>query len=177
MTMIYEFEFTPRFFVPAGERESRAAELPGVGAADLLGRSPDGLDTYWLSAVDGSVWAGRGKPDEPVEEAHGINSSLEAFRAILAATHDFEAADLDEQDEGYEELVFATIVRAVSADPGVFEDEEGRWPLYFEELEYTLPDSLAGDAALYQLVRRDEAGRWVLDHPGYDDDDVDEDED
>jgi hypothetical protein len=175
--MTFEFEFAPQFFIPAGEHEARQVELPGCGAADFLGHSPDGQDTYWLSAVDGSVWTGSGKPGEPVEAARQINTSLEALRAILAAVHDFEAADLDEDDEGYEDLVVATIVRAVSADPGIFEDEEGKWPVYFEELEYTLPDSLAGDDALYQLVRRDEAGQWVLDHPGYDDDEDDGDED
>lgn len=166
----------PASFVRDGGRELSRADLPGCGVVLFLGRSQDGVDTYWLSLADGSVWAGQSKASDPIDDTHRINTSVAAFQDILAAVSDFEDAGLEEDDKGYEDLVCATIVRAVSADPVVFEEENGKWPVFFEELEYTITSILAGEQALYQLVRQDESGAWVLDHPGYDEDDEDDEE-
>ena len=88
----------------------------------------------------------------------------------MAAWCDLKATGLDENDyEAYGEAVSAAVLQAVSSGPDAFTDDEGWWPNFFVELEFTLPNMLAGDVHLYQLVRQDEAGEWVLDHPGFED--------
>jgi hypothetical protein len=62
-----------------------------------------------------------------------------------------------------------TTVRAVAADPEAFTEEHAWWSLTFEELEFTIAGIPVGDKAFHQLVRQDESGEWVLDHPGYED--------
>ena len=151
-------------------RELDVADLPKFGQAVFLGRYTDEWNTYWLRLADGSVWMRWGMLDQPAESTQRINTSVASFQAVLSAWCDLKSSGIDETDEeAYEDLVAATIVRAVSADPQIFADGESWWPVFFEELEYTLPRAVAGDLPLYQLVRQDESGQWILEHPGYDD--------
>lgn len=71
----------------------------------------------------------------------------------------------------YNDAVSTAIVRAVSSDPDAFTDDEGWWTNYFTELEWSLPCPVAGEVALCRLVRQDPSGQWVLDHPGFEDED------
>jgi SUKH-4 immunity protein len=161
-------------FIREPERELTVAELPDCGPAAFLADYTDEDNSYWVSVADGSVWMRWGKPDEPADDTQRINTSVAGLQGVLAAWCDLKATGLDEDDEEeYEQAVTTAVVNAVSSDPGAFTDEEGWWPNFFLELEFTLPRMLAGDAHLYQLVHRDEAGRWVLDHPGFEDDDED----
>lgn len=152
-------------------RELDVADLPECGRAVFLGRYTDEWNTYWLRVADGSVWMRWGMLDQPAESTQRINTSVDSFQAVLGAWCDLKSAGIDESDEGaYEDAVAATVVCAVSADPEIFADGESWWPVFFEELEYTLPRTVAGNLPLFQLVRRDESGRWILEHPGYDED-------
>lgn len=152
-------------------RELETADLPECGRAVFLGRYTDEWNTYWLRVADGSVWMRWGMLGQPAESTQRINTSVASFQAVLGAWCDLKTTGIDESDEeAYENAVAATVVRAVSADPEVFTDGESWWPVFFEELEYTLPRPVAGDLPLFQLVRRDESGRWILEHPGYDED-------
>ncbi|MBR7828157.1 SUKH-4 family immunity protein [Actinospica sp. MGRD01-02] len=150
-------------------RELEVADLPGCGQAAFLGRYTDEWNTYWLRLADSSVWMRWGILDRPAESTQRINTSVEAFQAVLGAWCEMKSSSVDETDEqAYEDLVTETICRAVGADPAVFADGDGWWPVFFEELEYTLPRMVAGDRPLHQLVRCDASGRWILEHPGYD---------
>lgn len=129
-------------------------------------------NSYWLSLADGAIWMRWGTPDEPAGHTQRINTTVEGLQGALAAWCDLQDTGLDENDgEDYEQAVNITVIHAVKSDPTVFTDDEGWWPNFFFELEFTLPRTLAGDAYLYQLVHQDEAGAWVLDHPGRDDED------
>lgn len=160
-------------FVRVPARELQVADLPECGRAAFLAQAGDGYwNTYWLSLRDGSIVMRYGKQDEPVDHVKRINTSVTALQAVLEAWCDYKDSGLTPADgEAYEHLVINTITRAVSADPEAFHDEQAWWPTTFEEVEYTLPGILSGDRALYQLVRQDETGSWVLDHPGYEDED------
>ena len=155
-------------FIRAPERELIVAEVPGCGPAAFLANYTDEDNSYWVSTADGSVWMRWGKPDQPADDTRKINTSISGLQGVMAAWCDLKATGLDENDdEAYSEAVSAAVLHAVSSDPDAFTNDEGWWPNFFVELEFTLPNMLAGDAHLYQLVRRDEAGEWVLDHPGF----------
>jgi hypothetical protein len=161
-------------FVRSPERELQVDELPGSGPAAFLADYTDDANSFWLALGDGSVWMRWGAPDEPAEDTQAINTSVQGLQGVLGAWCDLKASGLDENDEQeYEDAVTTTIIRAVSADPEAFRDEEGWWPNFFVELQYTLPRTVAGETNLSQLVRQDESGEWVLDHPGFEDDDED----
>lgn len=157
-------------FIREPEREMTVAELPDCGWAALLAEYTDEDNSYWVSVTDGSIWMRWGKPDEPADDTQRINTTVEGLQGVLAAWCGLKATGLDENDgESYEQAVTAAVVGAVSSDPTVFADEEGWWPNFLLELEFTQPRMLTGDAHLYQLVHRNEAGQWVLDHPGFED--------
>jgi hypothetical protein len=160
--------------VPA--RELEVTELPECGRAAFLGQAIDGFhNTYWLSLSDGAIWMRYGQADEPVHHMKRINTSVHALHAMLEVFGSYAVADKSHDDEpALEQLVLSTIVRAVSVDPEVFQDDEGWWPLTFQEVEFELPRILLGNSSLTELVRQDESGQWVLDHPGYEDEDEDE---
>lgn len=157
-------------FIRTPERELSVADLPDCGRAALLAEYTDEDNSYWVSLTDGSVWMRWGKPDEPADDTQQINTTVAGLQGVLAAWCDLKATGLDENDEeSYEQAVTAAVVGAVSSDPAVFADEEGWWPNFFLELEFTQLRMLAGETHLYQLVHRNEAGQWVLDHPGFED--------
>jgi hypothetical protein len=161
-------------FIRDPERDLAVADLPSCGPAAFLAHYTDEDNSYWASLADGSVWMRWGKPDEPADDTQQINTTVQGLQGVLTAWCDLKATGLDENDEeDYERAVTAAVVAAVSSDPSAFTDDEGWWPNFFLELEFTLPRMLAGDAHLYQLVHRDESGQWVLEHPGYEDDDED----
>ena len=82
----------------------------------------------------------------------------------------FRDSDVSPAGEAaYDALVCRTIIRAVSAEPEAFADETNWWAVTFEEVEYSLQGILRGEEPLHELVRRNESGAWVLDHPGYED--------
>lgn len=152
--------------------ELSVADLPGCGPAAFLANYSDEGNSYWVSLSDGSVWMRWGTPDEPADDARKINTTVGGLQGVLAAWCDLKATGIDESDEErYGQAVTTTVVAAVSSDPAVFTGEEGWWANFFFELEFTLPRMPAGDAPLYRLVRRDETGQWVIDHPGFDDED------
>lgn len=99
-----------------------------------------------------------------------VNTSVAGLQGVLHAWCDFEAAEVDEADEqAYEDAVIQTTIRAVAADPEAFTEENAWWALTFEELEYTIARIPAGGKAFHRLVRQNESGGWILDHPGYED--------
>jgi hypothetical protein len=158
-------------FIRDPERELTVADLPGCGPAALLANYTDGDNSYWISLTDGSVWMRWGRLDEPADDSQRINTGVPGLQGVLAAWCDLKATGLDENDEEeYEQAVNSAVVSAVSSDPAAFTDDEGWWSNFFLELEFTLPRMLIGDAHLYQLVHQDEAGQWVLNHPGFEDD-------
>lgn len=161
-------------FVRVPERELEQADLPECGKAAFLGQVWDGSNnTYWLSLGDGSVWMRYGTPDEPVDHMKRINTSVEALQSVLAVYEAYvrtESADLDVQQR--EGLINQTVIHAVAADPEVFADDENWWSQTFLEIEFSSAKILLGDRSLFQLVSRDASGRWGLDHPGYEDDDL-----
>ena len=146
-------------FVRAPERELEVAELPGCGRAAILAQYIDDWIIYWLGLADGSIWMTKGDPGQPAENIEKINTTVTGLQKVLAAWCDLKSSGITENNDprAYEDLVAVTNIRAVSADPAIFEDEQGWWPVMLEELDYTLP--------------RLQSGRWVLDHPGYDEDD------
>jgi hypothetical protein len=129
----------------------------------------DGFNnTYWLSLADGSVWMRYGRPDEPVHHMKRINTSVPALQAVLAVYDAYLRAENNELDEqAREDLINGSIIHAVAADPAAFPDEENWWPQTFLEIEFSSLNILRGDRSLFQLVTQDAAGRWGLDHPGY----------
>lgn len=161
-------------FVRFPERELEEADLPECGKVAFLGHVWDGENiSYWLSLTDGSVWMRYGSPDEPADHMKRISTSVEMLQSILAVYETYvrdESDDLDVAER--EDLINQTIIHAVAADPVVFEDDENWWPQTFLEIEFTSAKILLGDQSLFQLVTRDAAGRWGLDHPGYEDDDL-----
>jgi len=161
-------------FVRDEARELEVAELPGCGSAAFLAAYTDSWNSFWLSLADGSVWLRWGAPDEPAESVLRIDASAAGLQGVLEAWCDLRGSGLDAEDgEEYEDAVVSTVIRAVAADPEVFEDDEGWWSNILVELESTLPGALAGDAHLFQLVSWDEAaGEWVLDYPGVADDEA-----
>jgi len=161
-------------FVRVPERELKDTDLPEAGKAAFLGQVWDGSNnTYWLSLSDGSVWMRYGAPDEPVDHMKRINTTVEALQSVLAVYEAYvraESGDLEVQAR--EDLINQTVTHAAAADPAVFEDEENWWPQTFLEIEFSSAKILLGDQSLFQLVSKDESGRWGLDHPGYEDDDL-----
>ncbi|MBR7828156.1 SUKH-4 family immunity protein [Actinospica sp. MGRD01-02] len=156
------------------QRELEIVRLPECGPAAFLAQVHDGFNnSYWLSLTDGSVWMRYGRQDGPVELAKPANTSVPALQAVLDAWCAFDgprgAVDIDPR--AYEHLLDTFVLDAVRADPEVYADPEGWWPRTVEEAGYTGPRFLNGDKALYEYVHRDETGTWVLDHPGYEDDD------
>jgi hypothetical protein len=162
-------------FVRFAERELEEADLPECGKAAFLGHVWEGENnSYWLSLADGSVWMRYGGPDEPVDHMKRINTSVETLQSMLAVYQAWvreESEDLDVQER--EDLINQTVIHAVAADPAVFEDDENWWSQTFLEVEFTSAKILEGEKSLFQLVTRDASGRWGLDHPGYEDDDLD----
>ena len=163
------------WFVRVPERELQVAQLPAGPRAAFLARVLDDYDqTYWLSLDDASVWMRYGEDDDASATSQRINGSVAALQEILGAWCDFRDSDISPADEAaYDDLVCRTIVRAVSAEPEVFTDETHWWAVTFEEVEYSLQGILRGEKPLYELVRRNESGAWVLDHPGYEDEEDD----
>jgi hypothetical protein len=168
-------------FTRTAERELTVAELPECGRAAYLAQAFDGFfNTYWLKLDDGSVWMRYGVWDEPeIDHVLRVNSSVGALQGVLRAFCAFEDRDdaLESDVQAYEDAVIRAIVGAVAADPAAFEHENAWWALTFEELEYTIARIPAGEKSFYELVRQDESGEWVFDHPGYEDEDEDGDED
>ncbi len=160
------------WFLRNPERELDVAELPQCGPAAFLAQVNDGLtNTYWLRLADGSVWMRDGLRDETGAKAYEIDQSVRGLQGILAALCGLWYSGLDQDDEGYEAAVIKATIEAVSAEPEAFADEQNWWAGRLEEAQYTLPGMVRDDQMLYELVRRDEAGQWVLDHPGYEDED------
>lgn len=161
-------------FVRVPERELEEADLPECGRAAFLGQVWDGSNnTYWLNLGDGSVWMRYGAPDGPVDHMKRINTSVEALQSVLAVYGAYvrnESDDLDVQQR--EDLINQSVIHAVAADPDVFADDENWWSQTFLEIEFSSAKILLGDRSLFQLVSRDASGRWGLDHPGYEDDDL-----
>jgi hypothetical protein len=158
------------WFVRVPTRELEVAELPECGRAAFLAEAIDGFwNSYWLSLADGSIWMRYGKRDEPVHHVKRINTSVHTLQEILGVWIDYKGSNVSpESDEAaYENLVYKTLIRVVSLDPEVFMDEETWWARTFEEVGYTIPRVSLGDRPLYQYVRQDESGQWVLDHPGF----------
>lgn len=155
-------------------RELEVADLPGCGPAAFLAQVEDGFNnTYWLSLSDGSVWMRYGQQDGPVEGARRINTSVPALQAVLDAWCAFDGprGSVANDPPAYEQLLDTFVLDAVRADPGIYTDPEGWWPRTLEEAGFTGPRFLNGDKPLYEYVYRDETGNWVLDHPGYEDED------
>jgi len=158
-------------FIRDPQRELTVADLPEGGPAAFLAHYTDEDNSYWVSLTDGSIWMRWGKPDEPADDTQKINLTVKGLQGVLAAWCDLKATGLDENaEQEYEHAVNTTVIAAVSSDPEAFTISEGWWPNFFLELEFTLPRMLAGDAHLYQLVHRDASSQWVLDHPGFDED-------
>lgn len=157
-------------FVRVPERELERAVLPECGEAAFLGHVWDGYNnTYWLCLTDGSVWMRYGQQHEPLHHMKRINSSVETLQSILLVYLAFASTDSDRiiGTEEHEQLINQSVIHAVAADPTVFEDEENWWSLTFQEVEFSSARILLGGRSLFQLVNRDEGGRWGLDHPGY----------
>jgi hypothetical protein len=161
-------------FVRDAQRELAAEDQPGCGPAACLGAYTDQDNGYWVSLSDGSIWMRWGSSDDPADDAGQINTTVGGLQGVLASWCGLKATGLDENDgQDYEQAVGAAVVCAVSSDTADFIDEEGWWPGFFLELEFTLPRTLTGHAHFYQLVHLDESGQWVLDYPGFDDEDPD----
>jgi hypothetical protein len=157
-------------FVRVPERELERAVLPECGSAVFLGHVWDGFNnTYWLSLTDGSVWMRYGQYRETLHHMKRINTSVEALQSILAVYLAFAAVESDRiiGTEEHEALIAQSVIRAVAADPEVFEEAENWWSLTFQEVEFSSARNLLGDRSLFELVDRDEDGRWGLEHPGY----------
>ncbi|HTJ67420.1 MAG TPA: SUKH-4 family immunity protein [Actinospica sp.] len=136
-------------FIRDQTRELSVAELPGCGPAAFLADYTDQDNSYWVSLSDGSIWMRWGAPGHPAHEAARINTTVGGLQSVLAAWCDLKACGLDENDgEDYEQAVAAAVVRAVGGDADAFADDEGWWPSFFLELEFTLPRMPAGDAHL-----------------------------
>lgn len=156
------------------QRELEVAPLPGCGPAAFLGRVEDGFNnTYWLSLRDGSVWMRYGRQDGPVEFAKRINTSVTALQAVLDAWCAFDGPrhGLGDDPRAYERLLDTFVLDAVRADPEIYTDPDGWWPITLQQVGYSGPRFLNGDEPLYEYAHRDESGAWVLDHPGYEDED------
>ena len=156
------------------DRELEVGDLPGCGPAAFLGQVEDGFNnTYWLSLRDGSVWMRYGQQDGPVERARRINTSVPALQAVLDAWCAFDGprGSVANDPPAYEQLLDTFVLGAVSADPEIYTDPEGWWPRTLEQAGYSGPRFLNGDKPLYEYAHHDETGNWVLDHPGYEDED------
>lgn len=156
------------------DRELEVAPLPGCGPAAFLAQVEDGFNnTYWLSLRDGSVWMRYGRQAGPVEFAKRINTSVAALQAVLDAWCAFDGPrhGLGDDPRAYEQLLDTFVLDAVRADPEIFADPEGWWPRTLEQAGYSGPRFLNGDKPLYEYAYRDDSGAWVLDHPGYEDED------
>lgn len=159
-------------FVRVPERELEEADLPECGKAAFLGQAWDGFNnTYWLSLADGTAWMRYGQHDEPAHHVKQINTSVTALQSILAVYEAYVTAESDDlEGQAREDLINQTVIHAVAADPSVFTDDANWWSQTFLEIEFSSARILLGEQSLFQLVTRDTAGRWGLDHPGYEDD-------
>ncbi len=157
-------------FVRVPERELEQAVLPECGDAAFLGHAWDGFNnTYWLCLTDSSVWMRYGQYQEPLDHMKRINSSVEALQSILAVylAFEFNGSDRIVGTGEHEALINQSVIHAVAADPTMFEDDENWWSQTFQEIEFSSAKILIGERARFELVNRDEGGRWGLDHPGY----------
>lgn len=126
---------TYKMFFRNADRELEARELPEAGRSAFLGQYEDGVNTYWLSLADDSVWILRGYDDDP-QQVGWVNSSVVALQKILEIWDGFIGSGVYEDNDRYDGLVAETIERAHEADPRAFEDEESWWSRVFEEIEY-----------------------------------------
>ncbi|MEV4349018.1 SUKH-4 family immunity protein [Actinoplanes sp. NPDC049596] len=125
---------TYQMFSRVPRRELGTRELPACGVAAFLGQHEDGLNTYWVSVADGSVWILRGY-DGGGQRVDRINSSVAGLQGVLAAWDEFIGSGVYEDDPTYDGLVADAIDRARRADQEAFEDEESWWSIVFEEVE------------------------------------------
>ncbi|WP_308114551.1 SUKH-4 family immunity protein [Streptomyces sp. ISL-12] len=123
-----------RMFVRNADRELELAESPATGPLVFLGDFEDGVNSYYLSKTDGSVWMKKGYADEQSSFIR-VNTSLNSLQRILYIWELFVCSGVHEEDDLYDSLVERTVAAAEDADPEVFEDEEGWWPRVFEEVE------------------------------------------
>ncbi|GAA1635528.1 SUKH-4 family immunity protein [Actinoplanes couchii] len=123
-----------RMFVRDSARELETRELDGCGSAAFLGQYEDGVNTYWVSVRDGSVWMLFGYDDVP-QRAARINTSVPALQALLTLWDEFIGSGVHEDDDAYEGLVEDVLRRARQADPVMFDDEDSWWSRVFEEVE------------------------------------------
>lgn len=70
---------TYKTFFRNAERELEVRELPEAGRSAFLGQYEEGVNTYWLSLADESVWIIRGYDDGP-QQVGWVNSSVIAFQ-------------------------------------------------------------------------------------------------
>lgn len=126
---------TYKMFLRVPHRELELREISKVGQAVFLGDYEDGEKSYWLSAVDGSVWMAHGYAGT-VQEFTRINSSAIALQRILGIWDGFIGSGVYEGNCRYESLVTEVVDQAHAADPSIFEDEESWWSRVFEEIEY-----------------------------------------
>ncbi|SDT81225.1 SUKH-4 immunity protein [Actinoplanes derwentensis] len=123
-----------KLFVRNSTRELESRSLDGCGSAAFLGQYEDGVNTYWVSLRDGTVWMLFGYDDVPQRVAR-INTSVTALQALLALWDEFIGSGVHEDDDAYEGLVEDVLRRARQADPEMFDDEESWWSRVFEEVE------------------------------------------
>lgn len=159
-------------FVRIAERELEKGDLPECGKAAFLGQVWDGFhNTYWLGLTDGTVRMSYGRQGEPAHHVKQINTSIAALQAVLAVYEAHISAESNDLEErAREDLINQTVIHAVAADAEAFADEESWWSRTFLEIEFSSARILFGEKSLFQLVTQDAAGRWGLDHPGYEDD-------
>ncbi|WP_425394897.1 SUKH-4 family immunity protein [Actinospica robiniae] len=100
-----------------------------------------------------------------------MNTSVTALQAVLAVYEAYVSAESDDlEQQAREDLINQTVIHAVAADPSAFTDDENWWSQTFLEIEFSSARILLGEQSLFQLVTQDAAGRWGVDHPGYEDD-------
>ncbi|WP_308406819.1 SUKH-4 family immunity protein [Streptomyces sp. AC555_RSS877] len=123
-----------RMFVRNARRELHLQEFPRVGPAVFLGDFEDGVNSYWLSVADGSVWIKKGYEGTEGDFTR-VNSSLYTFQRMLEIWEGFIFSGVQEEDDSYDALVEQVVTEAGDADPEVFEDEDSWWSRVFEEIE------------------------------------------